>query len=928
MTLDVGARLGPYAILSTLGAGGMGEVYRARDTKLDREVAIKVLPAAFANDSDRLARFTREARTLAALNHPNIAQIHGLEESTDVRALVMELVDGQDLATVIARGPLSLTYTLGVARQIAEALEAAHELGIIHRDVKPGNVKVRDDGTVKVLDFGLARVVDAASEGRTTDGPTVTAHATKQGLILGTAAYMAPEQARGRAVDKRADIWAFGVVLYEMLTGDRPFKGADVAETLASVLKDRPSLDALPASTPGRLKRLIARCLEPDVKERLRDIGEARVEIARTQAGVPDITDALSSPASARSSVTRMLPWALAAIFGIALIVSLLVRPEPSFEARSPRKLMASAGAAVPLPTGTGPSAVLSPDGTTLVFVGRETDTTRLFVRRLDQLDAVVLAGTEGALHPFFKADGRWIGFFAANQLKKVSLTGGAVVTLCDAPDNRGGTWSEDGTIVFTGRPDTLMRVSEDGGTPVRFGETTPGAFRRWPQALPGGKGIVYTDRAQIPGSARVMIAPLSGGSPKVAVPDGYFGRYVADTSAAALRAGRERGYLVYMRQGTLFAVPFDLDRLEATGQAAPVIDDVSTNVILDSAQLSFSSEGTLVYVSGDADTSLNPIDWMSADGKPSPLRAAKSAWSNPRFSPDGRKLAFQVSNAGQSDIWVYEFGRDAMTQVTFDPSQDVVPVWTPDGTRLAFSSDRAKPGIFNMYWVNADGTGDVTRLFESQETQVASSWHPSGEFLAFHQAGSNTSADLMNQVGSNTSADLMMLPMRRDNNGRWAPGSAPRTFLALPGLQISPMFSPDGRWIAYTSAERGRLDVMVRPFHGSGGPWMMTPAGGIFPRWSATASELLFQDSLERKVMSVAYTVVGDSLLAAAPRVWAPTNYVRGFGLNSVMYDLHPDGRRVAFAAAREQRVTLPDQVVFLLNFADRLREIAPTPE
>jgi TolB protein len=369
------------------------------------------------------------------------------------------------------------------------------------------------------------------------------------------------------------------------------------------------------------------------------------------------------------------------------------------------------------------------------------------------------------------------------------------------------------------------------------------------------------------------------------------------------------------MLQGHLFAVPFDHDRLETVGDAVPIIDDVSTNIILDSAQMSVSFEGTVAYTPGDADTSLNPIDWMSADGKTSTLRATRAAWSNPRFSPDGRKLAFQVSDGGQSDIWIYELSRGALTQVTFDPSQDVVPVWTPDGRRIAFSSDRAKAGVFNMYWVNADGTGDLTRLLESNETQVASSWHPSGEFLAFHGAVAGT-------------LDLMILPMHRDENGRWAPGTKPTVFLTLPERQFSPMFSPDGRWIAYTSAERGRLDVMVRPFRGPGGPWLVTPDTGIFPRWSASTSELLFQDSTERKVMSLKYTVVGDSFLADKPTIWSPTNYVRGSGLDSVMYDLHPDGRRVAMAAARERRATAPDQVVFLFNFGNHLRQIAPERE
>ena len=506
LALTTGARLGSYEIVSALGAGGMGEVYRATDLKLKRQVAIKILPSLLGADPDALARFQREAELLASLNHPHIAAIYGLEDAGDARAIVMELVEGEELAKRIARGPIPLDEALPIAKQIADALEAAHDLGIIHRDLKPANVKVRDDGTVKVLDFGLAKALDpaSASNANAMNSPTLTARATQLGVILGTAAYMSPEQARGRTVDKRTDIWAFGVVLYEMLTGQRAFRGDDISETLASVLKDTPSLDALPDSTPLRLKRLLERCLERDPKTRLRDIGEARVEIARIEAGAAD-TSVVSARSVARPSVAaRILPWALAALFGVGLGVALLTWSRSQVE-RSPglRKLLTAIGADASLPTGLGPSAILSPDGTTLAFVGQQAGSRRLFVRKLDRLDAVVLDGTEGAANPFFKADGQWLAFFAGGELRKVAVTGGPVVRLCKAPLDRGGTWADDGTIIFSTSAGvfdgTLMRVSEAGeagGAPVVLVKVSQrGAAPRWPQALPGGRGVLYTKR-------------------------------------------------------------------------------------------------------------------------------------------------------------------------------------------------------------------------------------------------------------------------------------------------------------------------------------------------------------------------------------------------------------------------------------------------
>jgi Tol biopolymer transport system component len=906
MTLAPGSRLGPYEIVAAVGAGGMGEVYRARDTKLNRVVALKILPDAFAADADRLMRFRREAQVLASLNHPSIAHLYGFEDAGSTQALVMELVDGPTLADRIARGPIPLAEALPIARQIAEALEAAHEQGIVHRDLKPANVKVRDDGTVKVLDFGLAKALDpaTASSAEAMNSTTVAARATQLGVILGTAAYMAPEQARGKVVDKRADIWSFGVVLDEMLTGQRLFKGEGISDVLAAVLRQDIAWTALPAGTPLRLTRLLGRCLDRDLRERLRDIGEARVEIAKILAGAPDsaVAPAPASAAVRRSAVARVLPWTFVAMGWIGLLAALLIwSPWRSTSAPLPRTLAASLGADASFDIGFGTfgaTAQLSPDGTMLAFAAQQAGKTWLFIRKLDQLLAAPLAGTEGAADPFFSPDGRWIAFFADGHLRKIPTTGGAAVNVCDAPAARGGTWTDDNSIIFcptNGSNTRLVRVSAAGGVPAVVGTLGDGATtQRWPQALPGGAGVLYTESSNIGAwdGANLVVAPLSGGAPKIVVGGGYYGRYVPS------------GHLIYMQHGTLFAVPFDLRLLETLGPAVPALEGVTADAVVGAARLSVSTEGTLVYVPGAAADQANPVNWMTRDGKMSVLRATKVIWANPRFSPDGQRLALDIFD-GQRNIWVYEWARDTPTQLTFG-SLAHFPVWTPDGRRVTFASDRDK-AVGNLYWVNADGTGDVTRLTNSPNAERAYSWHPSGKFLAFQA----------NRPG--TGWDLMILPIEGDAARGWAPGT-PTVFLSTSAAEQAPMFSPDGRWIAYQSNEAsGRFEVYVRPFPGGDGKWRVSTDGGTEPRWSASTQELLFLN--RGRVMVASYTVAGDSLRMDTPRVWSPTtDRILASG-----YDLHPDGQRLASLAAPDQGLVVRDKVVFVFNFFDYLRKIAP---
>ncbi len=948
----IGKSIGPYQILAELGRGGMGEVYRAKDTKLNRDVAIKVLPESFALDADRVARFTREAQVLASLNHPNIAQIYGIENN----AIVMELVEGEDLSAIIARhgypeaesdssrlretgrgsgAPrklekvgLSLDEALAIAKQIADALEAAHEQGIVHRDLKPQNIKVRADGTVKVLDFGLAKAMDPDAFGASAmNSPTMTARATQMGMIIGTAAYMSPEQARGRAVDRRADIWAFGVVLYEMLTGTRAFEGEDISITLASVLKEAVNWKALPADLPAPLRRLLRRCLEKDPKRRLSSIGDARLEL--DEAASPADRDGSTSSASAPaltvvvvSAWKRALPWAVAGALAVALVSALVVwSPWRSIPAPTLRKLLTSIGADVPLWIDRGASAILSPDGTTLAFVGQESDSARrLFLRKLDQLQAAPLAGTEGAAYPFFSPNGQWIAFFAGGKLKKVSVVGGAAVSLCDAETARGGTWAEDDTIIFSPTQTsntTLLRVPAAGGKPAAFGTLSPGATaQRWPDALPGGKAVLYTESAStaVFDAANLVVAPVpvdasaKAGPAKVVVRGAYYGRYVP--SGLGRRSLGLGGHLIYIQQGTLFAVPFDAVRVETTGPAVPAIEGLTSNPGSGGAQVALSSEGTLAYVPGATVTRANPIDWMTRDGKTSALRVAKAEWVHPRFSPDGQKLAMQISDGKQNDVWVYDVARNALAQLTFDAGEDGIPVWTPDGKRIVFASDRAKRGgPRNLYWVNADGTGEVTRLTDSPDDQRPVSWHPSGKFLAFHAT----------RAGSG--ADLLILPMEGDAARGWTAGK-PTVFLGTPAEEYAPMFSPDGRFIAYFSNEAGRsgYDVYVRPFPGPGGPWRVSTDSGNWPRWSHAASELVFLTG--DKVVFAPFTVVGDSFRPDTPRSWSPTTIL--IPTASSPYDLHPDGKRVAVATIHDQAV-VQDKVVLMFNFFDYLRQIAP---
>jgi Tol biopolymer transport system component len=904
MTLAAGTRLGSYEVVAQIGAGGMGEVYQAHDTQLGREVAIKVLPANFVNDPERLSRFQREARMLAALNHANIATIYGLEQSGGVTCLVMELVPGETLAERVKAGPLPMEEALKIAEQIAEALEAAHEKSIIHRDLKPANVKVTPEGKVKVLDFGLAKAFagDATSED-IGNSPTLSRAATMQGVILGTAAYMSPEQARGKAVDKRTDIWAFGCVLYELLTGKQTFHGEDVTDILAAVVRAEPDWQALPTATPLKVRDLLRHCLQKDKRLRLRDAGDAQIEIQEALAA-PAIMAALTTAPATRGWRERAA-WGAALVFivtTIAFAIGFVLRaPKPA----QPMRLSAEIGADASLYTAYGPSVILSPEGTRLALVAGGADQkSRIYIRSLDQLQASALSGTENARDPFFSPDGQWLGFFADGKLKKISVQGGAAVTLCDAPNDRGGSWGDDGTIVFS--PDNrvaLSKVSSAGGAPqplTTLDKQTGENTQRWPQVLPGSKALLFTSNTTggtLAGfeDADIIVYSMASGQRKTLQRGGFYARYLPS------------GHVLYMHEGTLFAVPFDPKLLEVTGQPAPILEGVVTSPVFAGAQFSFSETGNLVYVAGRAGIQNVSIYWMDREGKFTPLRETPGNYNNLALSPDGKRLALDIVDGGRRDIWVYEWERDTLTRLTFAGVANSFPVWTPDGQRIVYSSQE-KVGSTNLWWIRADGAGDAQRLTEGKSVQYARSWRPDGKVLAFNQLNPNY--------------DIMTVPIEGDEKSGWKPGE-PKAFLSNPFIVQSPAFSPDGRWLAYHSTESGPLEVYVRPFPGPGGKWQISTGGGVTPKWSHNGKELFYRTA-DSKIMVVSYTASGDSFHAGKPQLWSPGQFTdRGATYN---FDLHPDGKRFAvLKTPGTVQAAAVNKVSFIFNFFDEIRRKFP---
>jgi Tol biopolymer transport system component len=898
MSIAAGTRLGSYEVVAQIGAGGMGEVYRAHDTKLARDVAIKVLPANFVNDPERLARFQREARMLAALNHPNIATIHGLEQSDGVTCLVMELVPGETLADRIKAGPVPVEETLKIAVQIAEALEAAHEKNIIHRDLKPTNVKVTPDGKVKVLDFGLAKAFAGDAENDDpSNSPTLSATATMQGVILGTAAYMSPEQARGKTFDKRADIWAFGCVLYELLTGKDTFRGETVTEILAAVLKEEPDWRALPVSTPSKIRDLLGRCLQKDLRRRLHDAADARIEIEEALA-TPSVAEPAAAAKGIRLLGRRELLFGVGALLFVAVITSLVtwnLKPSP------PQPVTR---AAINLPPGqqlaaleSGPAVAISPDGSHLAYVAQQGGVQQLYFRAMDSQEGKSIPGTEGAVNPFFSPDGQWLGFFAGGNLKKVSVGGGAPQTLADAALPRGASWSSQGMVAFA--PSTngaLLQVSDAGGTLQALTRLEKGDIsQRWPEFLPGGKALLFAASANTSSwaNAQVAVQSLGTGERQNLIQGGTNPRYAPS------------GHLVYSQGGSLMAVPFDLQRLAVTGPPVPVVERVLQSSVSGVAQYSFSSSGSVVYIPGGIQSAQSRMVWVSRSGAAQPLDAPVRPYRGPRLSPDGRRIAVAIEEQ-ESQTWIFDVSRETLTRLTFAGSANYNSVWTPDGKRLVFNSN--KEGPLNLFWQLADGSGGLERLTTGQYTQAPMSWSPDGQVLSYIE------------ISPTTGRHVWMLPM-----GDSSPGAGqvrkPQIFRQTQFTESAPRFSPDGRWLAYLSNESGRFEIYVQPYPGPGGKWQISTEGGTEPVWNPNGRELFYRSGDKMFAVDVA-TQPGFS--AGKPRMLFEGKYEPA-PATFPNYDVSADGQRFLMLKLVEQAEEAPTQINVVLNWFEELKQKVP---
>ncbi len=822
MSLNSGTKIGQYEVGAAIGAGGMGEVYRATDSKLGRDVALKVLPDSLAGDPERLARFRREAQLLAALNHPNIAQIYGFEDSGSTHALVMELVEGPTLADRILQGPIPPAEALAIARQIALGLEAAHEQGIIHRDLKPANIKVKDDGTVKVLDFGLAKALDpmGGSSPDVMNSPTLTARSTQLGTILGTAAYMAPEQAKGRAVDRRADIWAFGVVLFEMLSGERAFKGEDVSDVLAAVLRQDIDWSALPAGTPKKIRRVLERCLERDPKKRLRDIGDVWSDMDAPDEPAPVVAPAAPPRAS---GLARALPWIAATVIaGGAMAWSQLRTadraPELVVRASTPMKEV-------------GLLVAVSKDGTRMAYASASgpSATTGILLRMVDQFVGKVIPGTENGAFPLFSPDGQWIAFndLSGAALKKIPITGGTPTKLCDCSLVSGGDWGVDNTIIFSGA-NGIMRVSGDGGTPEPLttvdkakGETSHSR----PQFLPGGKQILFTVN-MADGKKFAVMDPGTPGY-RIVARGGDNGKYLTSR------------HLTFLRDRTLFAVPFDLSRMEVTGSEVPVVEGVSILGPPGTADYAVSEGGLLAYF-GEEGAQGTTLAWADRTGVSKPLPGqAQQLWGTGRLSPDGKLVANGITDSkGVRDIWTFDVQRGTLQRLSFGGAGDDndYPVWSADSQRV-FYSGRVQ-GKFGLYAVPADASTKPTLVLATDGLTKPTSVTPDGTTLLF--SGANGTQGIQNY----------QVAITADGTGK------PRPLHDAIGNEQGAQVSPDGHWVAYISSESGAEEVYVLPFPGPGPKKLVSLAGGNSVRWTRDGRELLYWANIpQSRLMAVDVT-------------------------------------------------------------------------
>jgi serine/threonine-protein kinase len=836
VSLSTGTRIGSYEVLHLLGMGGMGEVYRVRDTRLGRDAALKVLPERLMQDPDFVVRFQREARVLASLNHPHIAQIYGLEESTNRHCIAMEFIDGLTLEDRIRQGPIVLEEALELARQIAAALEGAHDRGIIHRDLKPANIKVTPEGNVKVLDFGLAKAFDGISTPALSRAPTGTVDATQVGIIMGTAGYMSPEQAKGKPADARSDIWAFGVVLYEMLTGRRAFDGETTLEILGGVTRAEPDWSALPQNTPPSVRTLLRRCLQKDRARRTHHIADARLEI---EEAIQQSPEGIPPPAPAKVRTRERLFWVggalLASVLGGIATLMFVGTPHAAPEAGARFSIMMEPGQGLPIDM---PPLAWSPDGSLLAYVSGG----QLYLRSMNTFEAKPVAGARPAAAPFFSADGKWIGFFGSGKLQKASVSGGAPEKITEAPTPRGAAWGLDDTIYFSDNAGGGLReVEASGGSSQELTalDRSKGEIsHRLPQVLPGGKAILFTVWTG-PGwnEMQVELLILSNNERRIVARNGHTGRYVPS------------GHVVYTREGALMAVPFDLDKLQVTGPPSTL-----EGMLRDGNEgglFAISDSGAFAYVPGSPQQFERHLAWIDRRGNVDVLPAAVGRYADVEPSPDGR-FAVMGIRAGTFGLWIYDFARNALNPLT-TPGSSQFPKWTPDGKYLVYRGTRN--GHRNLYRKAADGSDEEIALTSMATTPTVGSLSKDGKWLAYHDGDPATA----------TGFDIWVVSLESEKK--------PEVFLRTQANETDPRFSPDGHWLAYLSNESGRAEIYVQPFPGPGQKIPVSINGGTDPQWSSDGSELFYREGTKLMAVPVSMNrgfVVGKPQLLFDKRMTA----------------------------------------------------------
>jgi Tol biopolymer transport system component len=892
MALTSGNRLGPHEILSAIGAGGMGEVYRARDTRLDRIVAIKVLPTHLADRSELRERFEREARTIASLNHPHICTLFDTGRQDGIDYLVMEYLEGETLAHRLLKGPLPLEQVLRYAIEIADALDKAHRKGVTHRDLKPGNIMLTKTGT-KLLDFGLAKLKQevAPANVQLSQLPTADDPLTAKGTIVGTLQYMAPEQLEGKEVDARTDIFAFGAVVYEMATGKRAFEGNSQASLIAKILEtDPPPMSSLQPMTPTALDRVVKRCLAKEPEKRWQTASDLCEELkwiaeSGSQAALAPTAVAKGMRAPGR----RALLLSVVALLLGATIASLAVwnlKPSP------PQGVIRTV---IDLPPGqllagfdSGPAVALSPDGTRLAYVARQGGTQQIYLRAMDTLEAKPLPGTEGAFNPFFSPDGQWVGFFAGGKLKKASVSGGAPLTLGDVSNPSGATWGSQGVIAFAPTPLSAVRqVSDAGGAPQPLTRLGKGEnVHGWPEFLPGGKAVLFGAGTATGNwtNAQVAVQSVGTGDRRNLIPVGTQPRYASS------------GHLVYAQSGNLMAVPFDPQRLAVTGGAIPVVEGVLQSPTTGDAQYSISATGLLAYVPGGVQATQLRLVWVNRNGAEQPLAAPARAYQNPRISPEGQRVAVTITEQ-EAQTWLYDLPRETLSRFTFEGNSNQYPAWTQDGKRIAFRSNRE--GLLNLFWQLADGSGGLERLTTSDFSQTPNSWSPDGQLLAFVE------------VTPTTGIDIWVLRMS-DHKAQ--------PFLRTQFNETSPRFSPDGRWLVYASDESGSFEIYVQPYPGPGGKWQISTEGGREPVWNPNGRELFYRTG--DKMMAVEITTQ-PRFSVGKPRMLFEGHY-QPTPVTYPAYDVSPDGQRFLMLKPVEQAQT-PTQINVVLNWFEELKQKVP---